>query len=112
MYENLPLITLEDLDADQVITNGRKSSYDSLSQDNENFLDSDKDDDTENTVSDGNYYDDNQKSLDIQEGDDDPVNFSTEDLNENDMDLLDDPSDEDDGSDDDDEYGYIIENED
>jgi hypothetical protein len=112
MYENLPLITLEDLDADQVITNGRKSSYDSLSQDNENFLESDKDDDTENTVSDGNYYDDNQKSLDIQEGDDDPVNFSTEDLNENDMDLLDDPSDEDDGSDDDDEYGYIIENED
>lgn len=112
MYENLPLITLEDLDADQVITNGRKSSYDSLSQDNENFLESDKDDDTENTVSDGNYYDDNQKSLDIQEGDDDPVNFSTEDLNENDMDLLDDPSDEDDRSDDDDEYGYIIENED
>ena len=112
MYENLPLITLDDLDPDQIITNGRKSSLDTQGQDIENMLDNDSNDDTEDTVSDSNYYDDSQKSLDVQEGDDDPVNFSTEDLDENDMDLLNDPSDDDMGSDDDDEYGYIFEDED
>jgi len=114
MYENLPLITLDDLDPDQIITNGRKPYADVHGQDIENMIDNDNNDDTEDTVSDGNYFDDNQKSLDVQEDDDDPINFSSEDLNENDMDLINDSSDDldDYGSDDDDEYGYIIEEED
>lgn len=115
MYEHLPLITLDDIPKDQVITNGRKSSGSmSIKQDLDNECYCERQDNNldDDPASDSIYFDDNQKSLDVQEDDDDPENFPMN-LGEDDLDIINDSDEfDEEESDDDDEYGYEMENED
>lgn len=111
MYENLPLITLDDLDPEQTITNGRKSSCEhSTCMDSDVFCIDPRDNDTDgDTASDGTFYDSDQQALDVQviSDDDDSDDADFDLVNVNGDDILDEENDYDDG--DDDDYDTIIE---